>query len=119
MSYKIQQILLILTWDIANSVFHRTGKKSCSASDLWQIYSISKQDIYDYIEENGLPANVFMTTPLQKDGMYLLEAPNKFKVYYQERVCKFDSKTFKEKKEAVRYLLDETIYHSGIQLKGT
>ncbi len=119
MNDKIQQIISILTWDIANYVFQRTGKKSYSASDLRQIYSITKQDIYDYVEKNDLPENVCKTTPSQKDGMYLLEAHNKFEVYYQERSCNFGSKTFKNKKEAVRYLLDETIYHSGIQLKGT
>nr|WP_320012430.1 hypothetical protein [uncultured Desulfobulbus sp.] len=119
MNDKVHQILSILTWDIADYVFQRTGKKSYSASDLRQIYNITRQDIYDFIEKNGLPENVCKTAPSQRDGMYLLETSNKFEVYYQERACKFDSETFKDRNKAIRYLLDEKIYHSGIQLKDT
>jgi hypothetical protein len=119
MQDKETQILSILTWDIPKYVLKKTGKESYSAFDLKQIYSVTKKDIYDYIAENGLPENICKRFTSQRDGMYLLETANGFEVYYQERACKFDSKEFKNKKDAIRYLLDETIYHSGVELKNT
>ncbi len=116
---QINQILSILTWGIEKYVFQKTGKTSFSASDLRELYHITKQDIFNYIEEYGLPEELCKTSPSQKDGMYFFEHPNEFEVFYQEKACKFDVKRFDNQKDAIRYLVDEKIYHSGIQLKDT
>lgn len=42
---------------------------------------------------------------------------NGFEVYYQERDCKFDSKKFKDRKTAIIYLIDQIIYHGGVELE--
>ena len=114
---KERQIISILTWGVAKYVFEKTGKDSFSAADLQKIYTVTKSDVYNYIEMNGVPEGAYHSRPSLKDGMYLIETPNGYEVYYQERGCKLDSKFFNDKKKAMKYLIDDKIYHSSVQLK--
>ena len=98
-------------------MFEETGKESFSAADLQKIYTVTKRDLYKYLEKYGVPESVYHTSASLKDGMYLIETSNGYEVYFQERGCKFDSKFFNDKKKAMKYLIDEKIYHSSAQLK--
>jgi hypothetical protein len=114
MSDKEKQILSILSGSTTQYISKKLGKCVLTQADFRESYNVTLNDIIIYVEKNGLPKESYYNRPGLKDGLYLLENIDGFIVYYQEKGCKFNPKTFVSIEEAIVYLVREKVNYSGV-----
>ena len=109
---KEEEIVGVLTgklyeerWETLND-----GKRSVADTqfEIGKSLSISKADIYDYVQKNGFPSGLFRTKPGFPDGDYFVQLDNgKYALYGQERGCRFNEKVCDTYEEAVKSSIDD------------
>jgi hypothetical protein len=95
-------ILNAKEWELARRYFDGNFSK------LEEAYTVTRQDLKDYIEEHGYPKGWWHFTKGTQDGLYLIEREGMWVVYVQEREridYEYPEK-FKTKDEGVDYFLD-------------
>jgi hypothetical protein len=112
-----EQIDAALTRGVYSLVRRETGKSKITPDDSSKVFTISKADIIQWIEENGIPEETCHKEPSLLDGIYLIESERKCELYYQERGCQFEEKEFSSKAESIEPLVDMILYHSGTNIK--
>ena len=112
-----EQIEAILTGSMTEFVCKETGNSTITQADIRSIFTIRKSDIVAWVKQHGFPASSYDTEPRPSDGIYLVPTRSGLELYYQERGCKFASKTFSDLDEAIEDLVDMKIYYSGSDIK--
>lgn len=102
---KNEQACAILNareWELAHKYFDGNQSK------LEAAFTVTRQDLKDYIEEHGFPNGWWHFAERTQDGLYLVEKDGMWVMYIQEREridYEYPEK-FKTKEEGVDYILD-------------
>ena len=96
---QIAAILQAQEWKLA---------KNYNLHDVSDIqWSVSKDDVKRYIEQNEFPKGWVYFSEETFDGVYLLASGCEWKVYYKERGIIHSEENFKTREDAMDYLLTE------------
>lgn len=84
-----------------------------NVSDYATLFTLSVEEIHEYVALNGLPDGAVMTAPDSRDGLYLVEGDGKFRVYWQDRGIVMVEHVFSVRKAAAKAAVDELLINGS------
>ena len=72
-----------------------------SGSDEKQEFSVTAEQVFEYVKQYGLPESLYEIPPSRMDGIHLTEADGLYVVYYQERDFQDQVEKFSNKEDAI------------------
>ena len=75
-----------------------------SGSDEKQEFSVTAEQVFEYVKQYGLPESLYEIPPSRMDGIHLTEADGLYVVYYQEGDSQDQVEKFSNKEDAIQNL---------------
>lgn len=80
------------------------------------VFTVSEEDVYEYILKNGLPESEDTGKDSLKEGFHYYKEAGKWYTFFRERNYIFDEKSFNNDIEAKKYIAGRLIRLSGTGL---
>lgn len=108
---KEQEILGVLLGTIyeKQASRHSDGERSVAEVlfEIGKALSISKKDILEYVQKKGFPTGFAFEKEAGADGLYCVrQQDGSYRLYSQERGCKYNEEIHSSYSEAVRSMVD-------------
>jgi hypothetical protein len=110
------QIQALLTGRARQFTHEWTGKTRLTGSEYKEVFTVTRDEVHQYVARNGIPTGAWSSRPGVSDGLYMVEKGELYAVYFQERGIAFDQTTYPTKIDAEAALTDWLLALSGTRL---
>ncbi len=94
-------------------VSRELGVGSVERSLYSKVFTVTRNEVAEYVHEHGLPEGSVNSSPSLQDGNYLVQEGSRWCTYYQERGCRFNEMWHLSEGEATASALELLLYSSG------
>jgi hypothetical protein len=115
----IEQIQALLSGHAFQFTKAVTGKSKLTGEEYKSVFTVSRQQVLDYVRTHGLPPGAWSSRPGSADGLHMIERDGKYSVYFQERGIAFDETSHKTRADAEIALAKWLLALSGTGLYAT
>ncbi|MFJ5772484.1 hypothetical protein [Psychrobacillus sp. NPDC093180] len=113
---KETQIQILLYGNALDFACETLGVKDMRTSKYSEVFTVSYEEVYEYISIHGLPQNKSTTKDAQGEGFHYYTEDGKWYTFFRERGQIFDEKNFVDEELGKRYIVKTLLQLSGTGL---
>lgn len=113
---KETQIKILLGGDAFRFACKILGVTTMRNQDYSAVFTVSKEDIYNYVSINGIPQHASISRYSKNDGFHFFEEDGNWYTCFRERGRIYDEKLFENYETGQKYIVDTLLKLSGTGL---
>jgi hypothetical protein len=113
---KETQIKILLSGDPLRFACKTLGVKDMSNNKYSEVFTVIKEDIYEYVSNNGIPQNISTSRNSLSDGFHFYEEDGRWHTCFMERGIIFDENVFDDFKIGQKHIIDTLLKLTGTGL---
>lgn len=113
---KKEKIIALLKGEAYKFACNYLGVKDMTSKPYSQVFDVTREEVIEYVIENGLPYNYSNSRNSLTDGFHFYKEDEKWFTCMMERGFCFDEKVFNNHQEGLIYITDMLLKLSGTGL---
>ncbi|ARJ37683.1 hypothetical protein SporoP8_01570 [Sporosarcina ureae] len=113
---KETQIRVLLYGNALNFACENLGVNDMRTRKYAEVFTVSNQEVYEYITIHGLPQSVSIDKKGRGEGFHYYQEDGKWYTFFRERGQIFNEKTFDDEELGKRYIVTTLLQLSGTGL---
>ncbi|WP_027084403.1 hypothetical protein [Cohnella panacarvi] len=110
------QIEILLAGDPLRFACNKLGVKDMTQNSYKEVFTVSKEEIFQYVLANGIPQNYSNSRHSVVDGFHFFEDEGKWYTCFRERGFIFDDHEFIDYEEGAKYIVEILLKMTGTGL---
>jgi len=113
---KETQIEVLLYGNALNFACETLGVENMRHHKYSKVFTVSKEEVYDYISINGMPQSDATSRYSKVEGFHYFEEEGKWFTFFRERGIFYDKKTFDDYELGKKYIVLTLLQLAGTGL---